>query len=250
MKKATGWTLLAAAAVSLAYAQGSGTSVLQAFVKTVNEAQALHVVYTTQLIGGSTTEYTVVLAKPDRARIESPSQLIVADGTNIITYDKAGKTYFKDPQTQEKLLALFKSEDVSLWEPFFNAKAYDKAVSVKSKGEKTLGGAKYRLVEVQKDARGQILQTLFIDEKNIARRQQIDVKDGQGTVTSLLLSKTLDTSSSAAQPGDFTFTAPEGSREVTLEEMSAATWYYDLEEGKKAAAKTKRRIFVDFYADW
>jgi thioredoxin len=48
----------------------------------------------------------------------------------------------------------------------------------------------------------------------------------------------------------FAFKAPEGSRELSLEEMMSDKWYHDLDEAKEVASKTGRKIFVDFYATW
>ena len=250
MKRKFAWTAGIVAIVSLALAQGSGTSVLQSFVKSLNEAPALSVDYTTQLVGGSPTEFSVDLQKPNKARIESPTQLIVADGNNITTLDRNANSYFKAPQTEEAFADLFKNEDVSVWSAFFDNKAFNKIVSAKLKGEKNIGGMKLRLVEFSKDPQGRIVQTMYLDDKNVLRRLQTDVKDDTGSLTTLLVTKALDASTTANKSDDFTFSAPAGSKELTLAEMNSGKIYYDLEEAKKIAAATKKKIMIDFYADW
>src|SRR5688572_9607035 len=106
MKRKSIWIAGVVGAATLALAQGSGSPILNAYVRTVNEAPALSVDYTAQMIGGSSVEYSIDLAKPNKARIDSPAQLIVADGTNITTYDKSCNTYFKEPQSQAALMDL------------------------------------------------------------------------------------------------------------------------------------------------
>ncbi len=250
MKRKFAWTAGIVAIVSLALAQGSGTSVLQGFVKSLNEAPALSVDYTTQVVGGSPTEFTVDLQKPNKARIESPSQLIIADGNNITTLDRGANSYFKAPQTEEAFADLFKNEDISIWKAFFDSKAFNKVVSAKLKGEKVMSGMKLRLVEYSSDPQGRILKTMYLDDKNVLRRLQTEVKDDSGSLTTLLVTKALDNSSTANKSEDFVFTAPAGSKEMTLEEMNSGKIYYDLEEAKKIAAATKKKIMIDFYADW
>lgn len=250
MKRKSIWLAFIAATATIAFAQGSGSSVLNAFVKTVNDAPAMSVDYTTQLIGGSQTEFKIDLAKPNKARIESPTQLIVADGSNITTFDKATNSFFKEPQSQAALIELFKKDDLSVWAAFFNAKAFEKVASVKLNGEKNLGGMKLRVVEIAKDAQGRIAQTLFIDDKNIVRRAQQDIKDPNGNATTLLIAKNIAIGAGSVNDSDFQFSAPAGSKEVSMEEMTAANWFYDLEEAKRVAKKTNRKIFVDFMASW
>jgi outer membrane lipoprotein-sorting protein len=250
MKRKFAWTAGIVAIVSLALAQGSGTSVLQSFVKSLNEAPALSVDYTTQVVGGSPTEFSIDLQKPNKARIESPSQLIVADGNNITTLDRGANSYFKAPQTEETFSDLFKNDDVSIWKAFFDSKAFNKVVSAKLKGEKNMSGMKLRLIEYSNDPQGRINQTMYLDDKNILRRLQTEVKDESGSLTTILVTKSLDGSSTANKSEDFVFNAPAGSKELTQAEMNSGKIYYDLEEAKKIAAATKKKIMIDFYADW
>lgn len=247
MKKVFGWTVVGLAAAAVVYAQ-SGSSVLQAFVKTVNDAPSVSAEFMTQLVGGSPTNYRIDLAKPDKVRIDSPSTLIVADGKTVTTFDKSSNTYFKAPQTAKSISEILASDDLSLWQAFFNAKAFEKVASAKDKGEKVIGGTKFKVVEVVKDAQGRVTQTLFFDSNNLLKRAQGEIKDPNGNATSIMIARSVEVK--AYRESDFAFAPPSGSREVTMEEMTAATWYYDLEEAKAVAAKTNRKIFVDFMATW
>lgn len=249
MKKFTGWIMLGVVAcAAVVLAQGNGTSVLNAFVKTLNDAPGLSVDYTAQMVGSSATEYKIKLNKPNQARIESNSQLIVADGKTITTYNKADKTYVKQPQTEADLMGLFASEELSVWKPFFDAKAFSKVVRVNAKPNRTVAGVNFRVIELVKDAQSRVVTNLFLDSGNMVRRAQTEIKDGSTEENLLLITR--DLSTAAGKSEDFEFTAPEGSREVKMEELMAAKWYTNLDEAKEAAKKTKRKIFVDFYADW
>jgi len=66
----------------------------------------------------------------------------------------------------------------------------------------------------------------------------------------LLFAKSLDLSDQPIEANKLAFVAPEGSRELSLDEVNASKWYENLEEAKAAAARTHKLVMVDFYADW
>jgi thiol-disulfide isomerase/thioredoxin len=246
MKKALGWVVLATVAVA-AIAQNNGMSVVNSFAKTAYDAKTLKVNYTSQVIGGSPRQFNIELSKPNKARIESDSQLIVADGANIVTYDKKSKTYFKQPQNEAALMGLFKNEDISLWRAFFDGNFGRSVVSAKAMPNKTIGGQPLKVVQVAFDATGKTSTTMYIDNGNLLRRAQRELSD-QGVNESTLL--IMSNIAIGGDEGDYAFKAPEGSREISMEELNASKWYYNLDEAKKVAKATNRKIFVDFMASW
>src|SRR5689334_11791181 len=126
------------------FAQVSGSDMLGSFAKSLNGAKSLSTTYTVQRINGGSSTYKVDLAKPNKARIDTPSQLVVADGTNITTYDKNDKSYFKKPQTDSDLKDLFATDELSLFGPFFDANFFNnKVVSSKPGGQKNRKGVMY-----------------------------------------------------------------------------------------------------------
>jgi outer membrane lipoprotein-sorting protein len=232
-------------------AQVSGTDMLNNFAKSLNSAKGLSATYTVQRIGGTASTYKVDLAKPNKARIDTPSQLIVADGTNITTYDKNDKSYFKKPETDADLKAMFKSDDLSLFGSFFDADFYKgKIVSSKAAGQKVRRGVNYDVVTANGDSLGKKTITFYLDPKDkLAKLGEFVLNDGGATDTLLVMTKeyTVDGQSAAAT---FAFSAPEGSREVSLEEMNSGKWYEDFDEAMAMAKKANKPIFLDFYADW
>jgi outer membrane lipoprotein-sorting protein len=241
---------IAAGALAVAvFAQVRGTDVLATFAKALNSAQSLSSTYTVGPVADIKASITVDLAKPNMARIDRDSQLIVADGKNITTYDKKAKTYFKTPQTQEGLIALFNGDELGLWAPFFDAKAYANIASAKSLGVKNRKGVNFNVVEVGVDKAGKKTVTLYINpQDNLARQAEMVLKDAGATDTVILDTKSLTLGST--NPTLFAFTPPEGSRELTAEEMNSDKWYTDLDDGIAAAKSSHRLVYVDFYADW
>lgn len=232
-------------------AQVSGSDMLQSFAKSLNGAKSMSATYSVQRIGGSSATYSVALAKPNKARIDSPTQLIVADGTNITTYDKSDKSYFMKPETDGDLKALFASDEFSLFGSFFDADFYKgKVVSSKPGGQKTMKGVSYNVVLANMDDKGKKTISFYLDPADkLAKVGQYVLTDAGATDTVLVVTKdyTVDGKQDAAM---FAFSAPDGSREISLEEMNAGKWYETLGEAQAMAKKTGRPILVDFYADW
>jgi len=245
--------ILGIAALALIVWAQSGSGLLSSFAKALSSAESLTVNYTIQRIGGTKDEYTLSLAKPNLVRIEKANELIVADGTTITTYDKANKTYFKQPQTAEDFKALLSSDEFNLWASFFDANLYAKTPS-RSAGTKSRKGMVLNAVETNADGKGIKTVTLYLSQgDNLARQSEIVMVEGKEKISYVLDTKSITlgtTADSSANAKTFAFKAPEGSRELTQEELNSDKWYTDLEEAKAVAAKTKRILLVDFYADW
>lgn len=248
MKKFVFLSGLAAAAIVAAYAAGSST--LGNHVKTLQEAQGLSATFTYQVIGGSATTYKVDLAKPNLVRIDKPGELIVADGQTVTTFDKKANTYFKTPQTEADLGRILGDDEFLVFAPFFHANGMGKMAKVSDGGTKNRKGTAMQVVEAQFDARGMKQATFYVDPaSHLVRQVEYLFNDGPQPVRMLMDTKQISVSAQA-DAGLFAFKAPEGAKELSLEEMLSDKWYHDLEEAKAVAAKTGRKIFVDFFATW
>lgn len=232
----------------LVIAQGSGA--LGGHTKALADAQSLSATFTYQKIGGSPSSYKIDLAKPGMAKIDRGNELIVADGTSITILDRKANSYYKVPQTAGELSKYFGDDEMALFAPFFNAKAFDKFAKVMSAGTKNRKGMTMNVVEAQIDAKGFKKATYFIDPAtNLARQVEYAFSDGPEPVRMLVDTKEFSVSSEV-KADLFAFKAPEGSKEVALEDMVADKWYTDIEEAKSVASKTGRKMFVDFMASW
>lgn len=241
-----GGALLAVAGWVLAQGASSGSAVLGSFTKALNSADGLSVTYTLTKVGGSPESYTVNLGKPNLARIESSSQVIVADGTTMTFFDKKSNSFFKRAQTPAELKAILSEDAYKVWAAFFNADAYKGAVA-KGLPDKARKGTTFKVVSVGAPDSADITWTLYVDPKDsIVRQAEIVTAGGADAGTRILDCKALELKKADV----FSFTAPAGSKEVSEAELYSDRWYTDLEEAKKVAASTKRVLFVDFYADW
>ena len=247
MQKSLG--LLALAGMAALAAARLGPSMLGDYAKALQEAKTLKANYTVSTIGGASERFSIELKKPNMLRVETPTQVLVSDGKDLTTLDKADGVYYRQPATEESIEAVLSPEALNVWAGFFNPKALN-AVSSKSLGTKARAGMTLDAVEATYDDKASRVLTYFLDSSDkVARQVQIDLKSPGSKTTMVVNAKDLQVNAPIGEEA-FAFKAPEGSRETTLEKMSAARWLTDLDEAKALAAKTGKRIFVDFMASW
>ncbi len=248
MKKYAILSGLVVAGIVLAQSGSLGT--LGNHVKTLGDAKSLSAAFTYQKIGGTPVSYKLDLAKPNMARIDKPNELVIADGKSIIVLDKKANTYSRSAQTDAELARLLGDDEFQLFSTFFSPTAMGKMAKVQDAGTKNRKGVAMNVVEAQYDAAGMKKATFYVDPaSNLARQVEFVFDDGPQPVRMLVDTKQF-TVSASADASLFAFKAPEGSKELTLEEMSSDKWYHDLDEAKAVASKTGRKIFVDFMATW
>lgn len=241
-----GLPVVAVACLAVGIAQSSTPALLAGFQNKMNEAQSLKVEFTLTPIGGTPAVYTAEFAKPNKLRVDGPTELIVADGTTISRFNKTDKTWFADPQTPELLAEVMAAEGLSIWAPFFDKNALNQAVA-RSGQTRNRRGMTLREVEAQF---GGGLRTVnyWFSEDNLARQAEIRFRDRPNErlvfdVRSIAVGQ--PTTANA-----FAFRAPEGARELSLEERTAAKWYDSIEEALTVARRTNRMVLVHFTATW
>jgi len=242
--------LFTLAAVASAYSQGTGAKVYETSIKALNEASSLKVAFTSQILGGAPANYAIEFAKPNKARIETPSQVIYADGATVVTFNKAQKTYYKEPQTPKSLGAVLSTGGLKFWAPFFDAKLAAKPTSVKSLGAVNRKGMSLQAIEVAIPAKYPTVASHYISPSdNLIRQISIAVKMPNGTETTLIDTKSVEVNVKT-DDARFAFKAPEGSRELTEAERNSAKWYTNFDEACAVAKATNRLVLIDFYTGW
>lgn len=234
----------ACAVIATAY-QSSGT--LQPIVEAMQKAEGLKATYTVTPMGKPALNYSVNFAKPDKARIDTPSQTIVADGKTMTFFLKKDKVYYKKAQTPELLAGILDTDELRLWSAFFNAKAFDR-INAKAAGTVNRKGNELRVFNATVDLKTGKTMTLYVAADNLPRQAVVDVKSGSSTNTTII-----DTQSVVAErPADsvLAWNAPAGSEEIKEEDLVSAEWYYDLDKALADAKRTNRLVLLDFMAEW
>lgn len=241
--------LLASLAPVAAVAQ-SGKELLDKYEAKLNAAKSLTASYTVQILGGAPSDYSITLSKPNLARVDTPKVLAVADGSNITYFNKQDKTYYKEPQTDEALANLFTQEDGRIWLPFFRTGALSGLKDVKYDGPVTKRGIQLTKLEAVLDPSGKRSTAIYLDSDSLPRQQEITQADPRGNSTLLLFARDLQVGDQPIALDKIAFKAPDGAREMSLDELNANKWYENIDEAKAAAARTHKLVMVDFYADW
>jgi len=229
--------------VGIAAASGYDT-----FVKALQTAKTLKTSYSVTLNGEAPVTYSLDFKKPNLARIDSANELIVADGKTITRYDKANKTYYKTAENDTELKGILNSKDLLLWSPFFGSKGFQ-VVSSKDGGKVTRKGMELSVVNLTFDSAGNQKGTLYLASDNVARQAVFESNKFGMSGSSILDTKNL-TVDTDLKEATFAFVGPDGSREVSADELIGKRWYFDLGEAEAVAARTGKKIFVDFFATW
>lgn len=237
-----------AALTLVAFAGLKGTA-LDASAQTLYGAKGLDVTYTLTVVGGQTSTYSVSLAKPNKARIDTPEMTVVADGKTITKYLKNDGVFFKKDQSDAELLSIFNEKGLDTWLPFFKDGTVDKFASVKDAGSKARGGVNYKVVNAMADAKGDTKMTYYIDPSDYLPKQaEITVNAAGRTVTTIMNAK----SAKLTVPGDevFAFKAPANAKEINEIDLVAGKWFLDFSEALNAAKVSNKLVMVDFMASW
>lgn len=204
---------------------------------------------TFQEVGGSASAYTIDMKKPNYLRLDTASTLVIADGTTITTYDKKQGVFYKQPQTREDVKVLLDDDQYSLFTGFFG-EAPNAFKSVDG-DKKSLGGEQVTEVKAYFDKAGKKQQTFYVGGDNIAKRASVTaVKQGQDKPYNAVINAKDMVINGTSADSLFAFSAPSGAKEINYEDLISSKWFYDLEEAKLIASRTKKKIFIDFMASW
>lgn len=218
------------------------------FKSTLNKAEAISATVQVNVQGGAPSSYSISMAKPNKLRLETASQLVVADGTSVTTYLKGKNQYWSVDQTAMSLAEAMSGMEYQMWSPFFSDKAFAKVARVENKGDKRIKGEDHKVVHVEADAKGDTKMDFYLNSKsNLPTRLSIDSKTLTGTSQMIL---SLEDAKMTAAADLFAFNAPEGAEKVDLSVMNLGKWLYDHDEALKIASAGNKLIMVDFMADW
>ncbi|MCH7945525.1 MAG: hypothetical protein IIC73_05850 [Armatimonadetes bacterium] len=233
------------AAAAVAYEAGH----LAPFVKAMGSAQGLDVTYTISEVGGTQSQYHVVLSKPNLASIDTPSKTIVADGEFITVYDKAKNTYYSKDQTTEALNSLFEEDELMVWRTFFDPKALDKVAKTKAEGSRKRRGEVLNTVSAQIDPKGEFTVRFHLSQKdNLVRMAELISMEGTKQKVKVLNVQSISSKKPSADV--FVFEAPSGAKELSEADLMSEWLDNDLATALENAATFGKGVIIDFYADW
>lgn len=219
------------------------------FKSTLLKAEGLSATVQVSVVGGTSSDYTIELAKPNMLRLETAEKLIVADGKEITTLVKGQNQYYSVEQTPQGLGEILGQADMQVWQPFFNEKAYGKVARIEKTGEKRIAGENTDVIHIEADAKGDTTMDFYLNQKSkLPARLTIDSKGLSGKESKVLAMSNVQLGS---KPADlFTFKAPSGAQKVDLSVMNLGKWMWDYEAAFNMAKASGKMVMIDFMASW
>jgi outer membrane lipoprotein-sorting protein/cytochrome c551/c552 len=204
--------LIGFAGVAAALFAGQADSLLDGHTKALQGATSLEAGFTVQNLPGGPVEYTLKLAKPGKFKLETPEEIVVANGTTVWTYKKAANTYTEVPQEAGDVKKFLKKDAVLPWTAFFDKTPFKEASGVKVGATRVIKGKTVTEVSVTLPGKPDRTATLFIDkELGIARGVSILTAPDKQTI---IVAKELSVAKDSTKESDFEFSAPAGSKKV------------------------------------
>lgn len=224
------------------------TSPLTPWTEKVAGLKSLKADISVQEVGQSTTSFKLSMQKPASLRVESAQELVVADGTTVSVYDKAGNYFYTKPQTDGELKSALTPDQYTLFRAFFDKGAFN-GVMARAGQSRTVGGETVKPIDIAFDKGGKKTMTIYVGADGISRKAERNLNTQDGKKTAVLTAKNVQIDGTL--PADeFQFKAPESAEQVKYEDLIANKWFTDLDEAVKVAKAGHKKIFVDFFATW
>lgn len=238
---------LAAAALAFMPTAPAKTQ-LDNFAAKINSADALNVTYRVNEIGGASSDYVVNLAKPNKARLETPARIIIADGDKITYFDRKTNKFYKKAQTDALLRDAFDDMSLSVWLPFFDADAFAGMNSARDAGKQKIGAENLSVVDVKADPKGDTTMKFYLDGQSLPKRVAFSIKNFNATADSILVASKIDLTAGAGEL--FAFNPPSGANEINEADLIANKWFHSFDEAQNASKATGKLMMIDFMASW
>lgn len=205
--------LLAAIPAATALVLQSPSAQLKAHADKLLAAPSFSATYTVQPIGGAPEEQSLQLAKPNLARWESPSKLVVTDGKTLWTYDKAGKTYTEQPATASSATEAIPSLAWQ-WSAFFDSRFAEQIGASKPGRARKFRGASIKEVDLTFAKRANASCTLYVDDQTgVVRGGMWKVQDARVATETIVFADKLEVGANLPD-STFTFAAPAGAKKL------------------------------------
>jgi outer membrane lipoprotein-sorting protein len=218
------------------------------YAKSLAAAKSLKSNYEVQPIGGIRSIYDVQLSKPNLARLDTPTDLIVVDGSKITVYSKADNSYFSMAESAQSLLNMLSHENLQLWIPFFKAGELSSLPRVTYKGFKTIRGQEFTWIEANMDLLGKKVENFYFDKQGLPR--QIEINNTDKNTTTVYNTSHLQISQDPISADSFVFSPPSGARELTMDQVAQGRWFDNVSDAKRMASLTHRGVVLAFVSKW
>ncbi len=212
---------LAASAAVVAFAmQITLPPALSGHAAKLKDAQTFKAKLLVNEVGGAPVTVEVSYSRPNLIRIDTPTKLVVGDGTAFSVLDKAKNTYTQAAYDKPAALAEATAPAVWGWASFMETDTTKLFKTAKAGVARKLRGVDVLEVEVGL-IDGKSSATMYIEPKTgIARGFQLSVEGKQYIVWA----ETVEASAIAMPPTAFNFAAPAGATKLEPGAVGEVAW--------------------------
>jgi hypothetical protein len=211
--------ILALVACAAALKIDVNNPILNGHIEKLRAASSVTVSFSVNRIGNELEDHKLVLAKPGLVRWETPSTLVIANGTSILTLDKKANQFTEEPQTEDSLRKLVSNDVLWTWSAFLDSAFLKPVTDARAGASRKLKGVPVKELNV---ARGQKLATLFVDDQlGYARGSTYQEERGGQKVATIVMATEIVLGKDTLAPGDKAFAMPTGAQKV--EKLAAAS---------------------------
>lgn len=198
----------------------SATPQIKTHVDKLQAAKTFTATLSIQQIGGSASEATLRIQKPNLFRYDSETRLVSTDGTTIWVLDKKSNSYTEEPATADAAAKAF-GDEIWVWSAFFDAK-FAEAIGTSKPGKaRKMKGAGVKEVEVTFAKRPNVTATILLDDQlAIARGAVLHESKSGAVVDTIVFADKLDLAAPEAAASEFVFSPGRGQ---IKKEKSAST---------------------------
>lgn len=249
MKKSLlAFSAVGAVLIGAAFTFQSGSSRLQAWSTALTKAGGASGTVTAQAVGGARVSTQFAVGSNLKLRVENPTTLFVSNGTELVTYVKGIKQYFRKPMTAADATRILSDDSLRMFMPLVNASEMSKFSSATVKGQINRRGVSLDQVHFGwNSAQGKTAVASIGTDDNVLRQLEITSNSGSKPTTTIYGYDSLTLG--APSDATFTFTAPPGAKEVKESDLTEIKWFERLADAKAVAVAQNKMIFLDFYFD-
>jgi|GEM_PF-1931195 len=197
---------------------------LKSHVDTLQKAPELSVTFTVNQLGSELEDRKLVVSKPNLVRLETPSTITIANGTSILQFNRKAGTYTEEPQTKEKLLAIFKNDSIWAWSALIDDNFMKPVTDAKTGAARKIKNIPIKELTV---ARDKDVVTLFVDDQlGIARGATYTADKNNEKVTIIVTASEIEIGKATLDPTNSSFILPTSAKKV--EKTETALTFADI----------------------
>ncbi len=211
--------ILALGAIAAAMSLDVNHPLLNGHIEKLKSAGSLTVAFSVNRLGSDLEDHKLVISKPGLLRWESPTSVVIANGTSILTLDKKSNQYTEEPETPEALKKLLGNDVIWTWSAMLDDAFLKPITDARTAASRKVKGVAVKEVNV---SRGPKVTTLFVDDQlGFARGATYQEDKGGQKVTTLIIASELKVDS--ALPGtDKLFAVSAGAQKVDKATLALA----------------------------